>query len=185
MKTGIVRKNVLSFPIRFSLYIMVEFCKKNKEAVITSNGLLMLRIPFGIIITSLYIYWCISALPALTLVSTSWNVTYDLCQAPISLCAVLVVAHWASHSFWLCYWALLNFQAIFMQHCKVCSRDQGSCGGRDWLLVIELYSVSECTWLIKECAHSLYISRHIPLGEFYPQALCAYMNFATVYLKTL
>lgn len=78
-----------------------------------------------------------------------------------------------------------EFQAIFMQDCKVCSGDQGSCGGRDQLLIIELCSVSGCTWLIKECAHSLFISRHIPWGEFSPQALCAYMNIATVYLKTL
>lgn len=29
---GIVRKNILPFPIKFSLYIMVKFCKKKQRS---------------------------------------------------------------------------------------------------------------------------------------------------------
>lgn len=45
--------------------------------------------------------------------------------------------------------------------------------------------MSGLSWLIKPGAHNLYIPRHVPLGVFFPQTLCAYMNILSVYLKTL
>lgn len=108
---------------------MVKFCKKNKAAVITSNGLLMFRIPFGIIITSIHVYWCISALPALTVAPALCDMTYGLCQTSIHLCAALVVAHCHMGGCPVVYGA--EFQAIFMLDCKVYSGGQQNCGDRN------------------------------------------------------
>lgn len=102
------------------------------------------------------------------------------------------VLHWWLHiSIWMGILRFLaqlpgpaEFQAVFRLDGEVRSGGQGNCGDRNQLLVIEFCSISWLTWLIKPCAHNLYIPKHIPLVEFSPQALCAVMNIITMYLKT-
>lgn len=160
--------------------------RKNKEAVITSNGSLTFRIPSGIIITSVYPYRCISALPAPTVVPALLDVTYDLCQASIPLCAALVAAHihtdgcpmasgTAHGPCWIPGHFHTRLWGMFRRPAELWGWESIDC---NWVL---LYLT---THLADQCAQNLYMPKHIPLGEFSPQALCADMNIVTVHLKT-
>lgn len=141
--------------------------RKNKEAVITSNGFLTFRIPSGIIITSVYPYWCISALPASTVVPALLDVTYDLCQASVPCCAALVAAHFhmdgypvvsgtAPRPCWIPGPFYTRLQGMF--------RGMRNCEDGNQLLVIEFCCISQLTWLTSVPKHiyiHLFTQAHI------------------------